>query len=662
MDPPSRFSASMKSSAKAMQRQRRQASIFSYHPPLGPPCPGRRTHQSINKQAYRNWNREPAESATASLRGSTIGEVQGSDGGRLSFGWGNGDKVRSSAVRARTAYGLEHQHGYLRIKSTTMPTPFNRNPTASAPSAPPVNAAIAALRSGDAAGAEWLLRGHLAQYPQDAAAMAKLAEIVGDQGRPDEAIQLFRQILQLRPDAHPARLALAKVLQQRGDPNAALEQVQELPPAVRATFDVRTFEAAVLANLGRHQQQAEIYDKLLRKHPTNARLWMTFGNALVYGGRTVQAIRALRRAVSIQPTFGEGWWSLANLKTFRFDPADIATMRKALSSDLAPADALHLNFALGKALEDCSEFEASFRHYAQGNCIRSEGFSPAQMDLGRLRDDVDNAIATFDRPLFDRPELKGHAARDPIFIVGLQRSGSTLIEQIIASHPLIEGTSELDAMLHIWSDLCRTAEGSGRTVWQDIRLLDSQRLSEIGADYLERTRPFRTTDRPFLVDKRPANWIYVGLIRMALPNATIIDARRHPMACGFSNFKQHYAGGAPFSYSLPLIGKYYAEYLRLMDHFDQVQPDLVHHVLNEDLIDDPEREVRQMLDRIGVPFDPACLDFHRNRRTVRSPSAEQVRRPINRDGVDQWRHFEPWLHPLKIALGPALESWANVNS
>lgn len=216
-------------------------------------------------------------------------------------------------------------------------------------------------------------------------------------------------------------------------------------------------------------------------------------------------------------------------------------------------------------------------------------------------------------------------------------------------------------MLHIWSDLCRTAERSGRTVWQEIRLLDSQRLSEIGADYLDRTRPFRTTDRPLFVDKRPANWIYVGLIRLALPNATIIDARRHPMACGFSNFKQHYAGGAPFSYSLSLIGEYYVEYLRLMDHFDRVQPHLAHHVLNEDLIDDPEREVRLLLDRVGVPFDTACLDFHRNRRTVRSPSAEQVRRPINRDGVDQWRHFEPWLDPLKMALGSTLGSWAKRN-
>ena len=275
---------------------------------------------------------------------------------------------------------------------------------------------------------------------------------------------------------------------------------------------------------------------------------------------------------------------------------------------------------------------------------------------------VDGAVATFDRPLFDRLGGLGHPARDPIFIVGLQRGGSTLIEQILASDPLIEGTSELDAMFHIWVDLCRTAEQSGRTVWQEIGKLDGQRLTEIGAEYLERTRPFRRSDRPFFVDKRPANWIYAGLIRLILPNATIIDARRHPMACGFSNFKQHYAGGLPFSYSLPLVGRYYAEYLRLMNHLDGVQPGLAHLVLNEQLIDDPEGEIRRLLDFVGVSFEPACLDFHQNRRTVRTPSAEQVRRPINRDGVDQWRHYEPWLGPLEQALGPALASWAGNRS
>jgi len=529
---------------------------------------------------------------------------------------------------------------------------------ASSSSDPAGSSEIAALGTGDIAVSELTLRGHLARHPEDTATLTRLAEAIRDQGRPAEAIPLFRQVLHLTPDAHPVRISLARLLQQLGDPNLALAEVRALPSAVRTTFDARTFEAAVLASLGRHEQQAEIYEKLLSKHPGNARLWMVLGNALVYAGRITQAVRALRRSVSIQSAFGEGWWSLANMKTVRLDPSDRAQMREALSGNLGPADALHLQFALGKALEDCGEYAESFHHYAEGNRIGAAGFPAEQMSPDRLIDDVDGAVATFDRPLFDRLAGLGHPARDPIFIVGLQRSGSTLIEQILASHSLIEGTSELDAMLHIWVDLCRTAERSGRTVWQEIGKLDGQRLTEIGAEYLERTRPYRRTDRPFFIDKRPANWIYAGLIRLILPNATIIDARRHPMACGFSNFKQHYAGGLPFSYSLPLMGRYYAEYLRLMNHLDQVQPALAHHLLNEQLIDDPEGEIRRLLDFVGVPFESACLDFHQNRRTVRTPSAEQVRRPINRAGVDQWRHYEPWLGSLKEALGPALTSWA----
>ena len=530
------------------------------------------------------------------------------------------------------------------------------NPAKPIQLAPAIDAAIAALRAGDIADAERILRNHIAHHANDAPALAKLAEIYCEQNRLAEAAYLLRHLLQLAPDAHPAHLSLARILHQQRDPKAALDHIRQLPPAVRSGFDVAVFEAAVLADLGRHERQVAIYDKLLKKHPKNARLWMTYGNALVYCGKIAQAVRALRRAVAIEPGFGEGWWSLANLKTVGFEPGDLSTMRAAIG-ELARADALHLHFALGKALEEIGNYAESFHHYAEGNRLRAETFLPDQMSAARLTADVDAAIRTFDRPLFDRLRGAGHPARDPIFVVGLQRSGSTLIEQILASHPAIEGTSELDSMFHIWSDLCRTAEQAGKTVWTHVESLDGRQLAALGADYLERTRPFRTTDRPYFVDKRPANWIYAGLIKLILPNATIIDARRHPMACGFSNFKQHYANGAPFSYSLPSIGSFWAEYLRLMDHLEAVQPGLAHLAVNEDLIDNPEGEIRRLIDAVGVPFDPACLEFHRNRRTVRTASAEQVRRPINRDGLDQWRHYEPWLAPLADALGPALTRW-----
>jgi hypothetical protein len=275
----------------------------------------------------------------------------------------------------------------------------------------------------------------------------------------------------------------------------------------------------------------------------------------------------------------------------------------------------------------------------------------------RITDFVERATAALRPEVFEYFQGAGAEARDPIFVVGLQRSGSTLIEQILASHPLIEGTAELSVMQHIWDRLGRIGMLHGRGPFQELLQLSASDIRKIGEEYLERTRAFRSTDKPHFVDKLPANWMNLGLIRLALPNARIIDARRHPMACGFSNFKQNYASGVTFSYSQESIGYFYRDYVRFMDHIDQVQPGSVHHLLNERLIDDPEGETRKLLDFVGVPFDTACLEFHRNKRAVQTPSAEQVRRPINRDGVDYWRHYEPWLGPLRESLGEVLETW-----
>ena len=275
----------------------------------------------------------------------------------------------------------------------------------------------------------------------------------------------------------------------------------------------------------------------------------------------------------------------------------------------------------------------------------------------RITGFVDAAIAAYSPDLFKRHEGASSEAQGPIFVVGLQRSGSTLIEQILASHPLIEGTTEITVMQHIWDRFGRIASRSSRGPFDELLRLDSAAFKAIGDEYLERTRAYRISGRPYFVDKLPANWMNLGLIRLALPNAKIIDSRRHPMACGFSNFKQNYATGVTFSYSQESIGQFYRDYLRFMDHIGRVQPGAVHRVINERLIDDPEGETRALLDFVGVPFDQACLDPHKNKRAVMTPSAEQVRRPINRDGVDAWRPYEPWLGPMKQALGDALEHW-----
>jgi tetratricopeptide (TPR) repeat protein len=504
------------------------------------------------------------------------------------------------------------------------------------------------------ADAERLLRGRLARAPGDAEAAAALAGLLARTNRIREATALLERVLALAPGAHALRLQLSALHEQQEHVPLALRWLHEVPAELRQSFELKLREATLLGLVGRRDEEVAIYDELLKQQPRHAGLWMSHGNALNYAGRADEAVEALRKAASIAPGFGEPWWSLANLKRFRFADRDIAAMEKALRGDVRPADALHFHFALGRAFEQRGDHERAFDHYAAGNRIRFASLAPGQTLVTPF---VDAAIATFTRPLFDHYRGAGAPDEGPIFVVGLQRSGSTLIEQILASHPQIEGTAELPTMKQLGDELAALAAANGRTLLEQIASSPPELFARVGEEYLARTRPYRLEGRRLFVDKLPANWMSIGLIRLALPNARIIDARRHPMACGFSNFKQHYASGVTFAYSLESIGRFYADYLRLMRHFDAVQPGAVLHVLNERLVEDPEREVRRMLDYIGVPFDPACLAFHANRRAVHTPSAEQVRRPINREGLDAWRPYEAWLDPLRDALGPALDDW-----
>ena len=517
--------------------------------------------------------------------------------------------------------------------------------------------AAAEMRAGNSQEAERLLRQHLVRQPADVPVLVRLGEHLGQQGRFKEALVLLQRASAAAPGDGSIRLSLARLLEEQGDVDSALEQIEAIGAPLRSEVPVRLIEAALLGKLGDHDREIAIYEELTVELPRDHVLWMNLGTALKYAGRADDSQRAFRRSVAVRPSFGEGWWSIANLKSARFESADLATMRKSLRGKISADDALHLHFALGKALEDRGRYEQSFHHYSQGNAIRAAGLTPQQM---RVTPFLDQAVATFDEALFDRLGGKGDQSRDPIFVVGLQRSGSTLVEQILASHAMIEGTAELMALQHVWTGLGRTAQKEGLSAWEWIAKAGPEQLAALGAEYLDRARPFRRTDRPMFVDKLPANWMMVGLIRLILPNARIVDARRHPMACGFSNFKQHYATGVAFAYSQEAIGHFYADYLRMMEHMDRVQPGAVHHILNERLIDDKEREVRRLLDYVGVPFDPACLESHRTKRAVNTPSAEQVRRPINRDGVDYWRHYETWLEPMRSALGDALDRWDNV--
>ncbi len=358
----------------------------------------------------------------------------------------------------------------------------------------------------------------------------------------------------LVPDAHAIRLHLSELHAKQAHYPMALSLLRQVPAQHRRTFEVRAREAALLGQVGRRDEEIALYRELVGEQPKNPALWMTLGTALNYAGRRDDSVDALRRAIKLQPSYGEPWWSLANLKSFCFDKRDVAAMESALRGELRPIDALHFHFALGRAFEGRGEYEKSFEHYAQGNRLRSASLTPAQTFVTQF---IDAQIAAFTPAFLDHYKDAGCPEEGPIFVVGLQRSGSTLIEQILASHPEIEGTAELMTMQNLWDEIAALGSRNGRNVFEQIAHTDPSLFRQIGEEYLRRTRAYRIEGKRFFVDKLPANWMNVGLIRLALPNAKIIDARRHPMACGFSNFKQHYATGVTFAYSQESIGRFY---------------------------------------------------------------------------------------------------------
>lgn len=516
-----------------------------------------------------------------------------------------------------------------------------------------------ALAGGRLPDAETRLRAWLKQRPTDIGALRMLAELAVRVGRTEEALQLLERCLDLAPGFREARQHYALVLHRDQQSARALEQLDIVLAEEPDNPGCRTLKAAILCRLGEYEAGIALYAALLAQFPDNPRLWMSHGHALKTAGRQDEAVAAYRRSLALDPGFGEAYWSLANLKTVRFDDADLDAMRAQLArDDLADEHRLHFDFALGKALEDRRTYEASFAHYAAGNARRLATM-PYRAADARAR--VERAKAIYTADFFAERAGVGDPAPDPIFVVGLPRSGSTLIEQILSSHSAVEGTMELPEVIALTRALRRSAEDGGS--YHDVVAgLDPATFAELGRQYLERTRVQRKTGAPLFVDKMPNNFLHLGLIHLMLPNAKLVDARRHPMACCFSGFKQHFARGQNFSYGLEDIGRYYRDYVELMAHFDAVfavlgRPGRVHRVIHERLVDDTEAEVRRLLDYCGLPFEDGCLRFFENDRPVRTASSEQVRRPINRDGLEQWRHYAPWLGPLEAALGPVLAAY-----
>ena len=512
----------------------------------------------------------------------------------------------------------------------------------------------AALVSGDLATAERLLRPHLKEKPTDVAAIRMMAELAARIGRTADAETLLRRALELAPAFAPARANLATLLYRQNRPAEAVETLDLLLGKDPANPAHQNLKAAALGRIGSYQEALATYEQVLAAQPDLPKVWMSYGHVLKTVGRREDGIAAYRRALAIAPTLGEVWWSLANLKTVTLSEADVAAMEQALVAPaLATEDRFHLHFALGKALEDFGRHAEAFGHYAEGNRLRR---SLIRYD-GDVGEQVERARALFTPGFLAARDGQGCAAADPIFILGMPRAGSTLIEQILASHSAVEGTMELPDIPALARRLNGGAGPEGGRYPECLGDLTAPELSALGEEYLERTRIHRKTDKPFFVDKMPNNWLHLGLIRLILPHARIVDARRHPLACCFSNFKQHFARGQGFTYDQEELGAYYSAYVRLMAHFDRVAPGRVHRVIHEALIEDAEGEVRRLLDFLGLPFEQECLRFHENDRAVRTASSEQVRRPINRDGVDRWRPFEPFLGPLKSALGPVLEAY-----
>ena len=539
---------------------------------------------------------------------------------------------------------------------TTPPTiDFARQMAASARD-PDLLRAGQALAANDLPVAESLLRPYLKRRPTDVAAIRMMAELAARIGRLVDSENLLRRALELAPDFTAARANLATILYKQNKPVEAIAELETIEREGSANLGHSSLKAAALSRIGGHDEALGLYRLLLEARPGEPKLWMSFGHILKTVGEQEESIAAYRRAIAILPSLGEVWWSLANLKTIRFDEADIAAMEAALGEPgLGDEDRFHLHFALGKALEDRGQAARSFAHYAAGNALRRASLAYNPADIHRH---VERSIAFFTPELFAARAGQGCAAPDPIFIVGLPRAGSTLIEQMLASHPMVEGTSELPDVPALARRLGGRKTSHEETLYPEcLAALTAAELSALGEEYLELTRIQRVTGRPFFIDKLPNNWAHVGLIRLILPNARIVDARRNPLACGFSNFKQHFARGQGFTYDLGDIGAYYADYVTLMRHFDAVQPGLVHRVVHEDLVEDAEAELRRLLDYLALPFDPACLSFYENKRAVRTASSEQVRRPISRDGLDQWRMFEPWLGPLRAALGANGKQW-----
>lgn len=511
------------------------------------------------------------------------------------------------------------------------------------------------IHEGQILQAERIARAFMQKHPRHVEGMRLLADIGTRLGVHEDADFLLETAIELEPDNLQLRIDHIQVLRKRQKYEAALAQAKALldkapdNPVFRSLYAIESMQA------GDYDGALRIFDEVLQTLPDDLATLTSRGHALKTAGRTEDAIASYTRAVEVYPLHGDAWYALANLKTYRFDEVQIETMRTVASDpNLSHMGRIHVSFALAKALEDRGEIDEAFHHYSEGNRLKK---LEVRYTTAQMHEEFDAQKRHCTRELFERRRGAGSSDPAPIFIVGLPRAGSTLIEQILASHSQVDGTLELPNILSLAHRLRGRKQLSDRERYPRIlHELPDEDLKALGEDYITNTAIHRK-GAPFFTDKMPNNFRHIGLISLILPNARIIDARREPMACCFSGFKQLFAEGQEFSYGLDDIGHYYRGYVDLMAHWDEVLPGKVLRVQHEDVVHDLDGQVRRILDHCGLPFEQGCIDFHKTERAVRTASSEQVRQPISRSGLDQWRKFEAHLGPLKDALGPVLDDY-----
>ncbi|WP_018417038.1 tetratricopeptide repeat-containing sulfotransferase family protein [Teredinibacter turnerae] len=520
---------------------------------------------------------------------------------------------------------------------------------------PPLLLSITSMLSeGKLYKAENLCRQFLQEHKHHPEAMRLLAKIGTQLHILDDAEFLLESCVQLYPEFAQARLDLVNVLQKRQKYEKALTQATQLYEENPVDRQFKSTYANAALAVGDFDTALTTYDALLEQEPKNAVTWLMKGHALKTIGKHEEAVTSYQKAHTLKPQFGDAWWSLANLKTYRFSAQEIAAMEKAeAQSGLDNADHYHLCFALGRCYEDRGEFEKSFEYYERGNLLKKR---QSDYSASATHEEFERQKAIVDAKLL-HDDSQGYEAPDPIFIVGLPRAGSTLLEQILASHSMVDGTLELPNILafaHRLNGRRRTDEAPRYPAV--LQTMGGEELEKLGKQFIDDTQIYRK-GAPFFTDKMPNNFRHIGLILKILPNAKIIDARRHPMACCFSGYKQLFAEGQEFTYSQEDVAQYYRDYVALMDHWDEVAPGKILRVYHEKLVEHTEPQIRRILDFCGLPFEDSCLAFHKTERAVRTASSEQVRQPIYTSGLAQWKNFEAYLGPMQRQLTPLIEAY-----